>query len=58
MKFVTYLEQITGVGIFPLVSLMIFFLFFTGLLVWAFMADKKYIEKMKNLPLLPGNDNE
>jgi cytochrome c oxidase cbb3-type subunit IV len=51
MKFIHYLEKITGVGIFPLTSLMIFFLFFTALLVWVFKADKYYMRLMKDLPL-------
>lgn len=50
MKFINYLESITGVGIFPLVSLLVFFLFFTGLSIWAFKADKKYINNMKQIP--------
>jgi len=57
MKFVNYLEGITGVGIYPLTSLLIFFVFFTALSVWAFKADKKYIHTMKQLPF-PGKDNE
>ncbi len=50
MKFINYLESITGVGIFPLASLIIFFVFFTGLLFWAFKADKDYITRMKQMP--------
>lgn len=57
MKFINYLERITGVGIFPLISLVIFFLFFTGLLLWILRADKGYINVMKNLPF-PGNDSD
>ena len=50
MKFINYLERITGVGIFPLISLIIFFLFFSVLLLWVFKADKKYIAAMKHIP--------
>lgn len=50
MKFINYLEGITGVGIFPLASLIIFFVFFTALSLWAFRADKSYINKMKQMP--------
>ena len=50
MKFINYLEKITGVGIFPLISLIIFFLFFTGLLLWVLKANKTYILSMKNIP--------
>jgi len=51
MKFRTYLEQITGVGIFPLISLLIFFVFFTALVWWVVKANKKHIENMSHLPL-------
>jgi len=57
MKFINYLEGITGVGIFPLTSLLIFFLFFTGLSIWVLRADKKYMVSMKNIPF-PTNDKD
>jgi cbb3-type cytochrome oxidase subunit 3 len=58
MKFKNYLETITGVEIYPLTSLLIFFLFFTALAVWAFRANKNYINEIKNLPLTLGDDNK
>lgn len=57
MKFIHYLEKITGVGIFPLTSLTIFFLFFTVMALWSFKADKKYITAVKNIPF-PETDNQ
>ena len=51
MKFIHYLESITGIGIFPLISLMLFFLFFTALLLYVFKADKQYIRELKHIPL-------
>jgi cbb3-type cytochrome oxidase subunit 3 len=50
MKFSNYLEQIIGVSIFPIVSLLLFVAFFTGVLVWIYSIDKKEIEHMENLP--------
>jgi cytochrome c oxidase cbb3-type subunit 3 len=50
MKFINYLERITGVGIYPLVSLLIFFVFFIGLTMWVIKADKEYIGSMKQIP--------
>lgn len=51
MKFIHYLETITGIGIYPLASLMIFFLFF-AVVTWSVMrSNKNYIEKVKNIPL-------
>lgn len=55
MKFRTYLETIAGVEIFPLISLLIFFLFFVGLLVYVFCLDKKSVDRMKDIPLNDGS---
>lgn len=57
MKFLNYLESITGVGIYPLASLLIFFLFFAGLLLWVLRADKGYIRSLKEIPF-PNNNEE
>lgn len=57
MKFIHYLERITGVGIYPLTSLTIFFLFFTAMALWAAKADKKYIQSLKQIPF-PEDINE
>jgi cytochrome c oxidase cbb3-type subunit 4 len=57
MKFKYYLEHITGVGIYPMASLFIFFIFFTVLTIWALRANKTYIEEVKNLPLTNKDNN-
>ena len=51
MKFKNYLESISGVDIYPLLSLSIFFVFFTCLAIWALRANKTYLAHMKNLPI-------
>jgi cytochrome c oxidase cbb3-type subunit 3 len=51
MKFINYLESISGVGIFPLISLIMFFVFFALVTLYVVKADKKYIERSKNIPL-------
>jgi len=51
MKFITYLETISGIGIYPLVSLMIFFLFFVVLFVRVLFMDKSFVSQMGQLPL-------
>jgi len=56
MKFINYLQSIAGVGIFPMISLIMFFIFFSVLLVWALRVNKEYITDMKNIPL--DNNNE
>jgi len=45
------LRSITGVEIWPIISLAIFFGFFIGLLVWVWFVDKKYIDDMSSLPM-------
>ena len=54
MKFRTYLETIAGIGIYPLVSLIIFFVFFVGLLLFVFRIDKKELRNMESIPLKDG----
>jgi len=45
------LESIEGVEIYPIISLLIFFIFFTALFWWVFTAKKDYIKKVSDLPL-------
>ena len=54
MKFRYYLESITGIGIYPLMSLFLFLVFFLAMFTWIMLVDKKYINSMKQLPF--GND--
>ena len=56
MKFIHYLERITGVGIYPLISLTVFFLVFILAAVWAWKADKGYINALKALPIAEQNE--
>lgn len=52
LKFIKYhMETITGIEIYPLISFTIFFLFFLGLLLYVFTADKRSIATMANMPL-------
>lgn len=51
MKFIHYLEKITGVSIYPLSSFLIFSLFFLLMLIWILRADKKKIREISRLPL-------
>jgi hypothetical protein len=51
MKFVNYLEKITGVDIYAISSFSIFFTFFIVMSLWAWKADKKLIDEINHLPL-------
>lgn len=45
------LESIDGVEIYPIISLLIFFIFFTALFWWVFTAKKEYISDVSSIPL-------
>jgi hypothetical protein len=51
MKFIHYLEKITGVSIYGISSFVIFFTIFVVMFIWAFKADKKLIDKINRIPL-------
>jgi hypothetical protein len=51
------LEHIEGVEVFPLISLVVFFLFFTVIIIWTIKADITYMKKMANLPLEENSNN-
>jgi len=51
MKFINYLEKISGIDIYGLASLTIFFLFFIVMLAWVFKTDKKKINEISRIPL-------
>ncbi len=45
------LQSIENIEIWPLISLVIFFVFFLVILFRVFKSDKNFNDKMKNLPL-------
>lgn len=52
LKFVKgSLESIDGVAIYPIISLLIFFIFFSALFWWVFTAKKSHIKMLSNMPL-------
>lgn len=56
LKFIKHnLDTIAGIDIFPIISFVIFFLFFIGLFVWVAKMNKTEIELISNLPL-EGNE--
>ncbi len=53
------LESIAGVSIYPVISLIVFFAFFTVLIVYLMKMDKEHIENASRIPLQnsePNND--
>ena len=52
LKFVKgYMKSIDGVATYPMISLLIFFLFFTILFWWVFTASKEHIKEVSQIPL-------
>jgi len=51
MKFINYLESISGIGIYPLAAFVIFFLFFSLVSLYVFRADKKHLSDLSEIPL-------
>ncbi|GAA3614433.1 CcoQ/FixQ family Cbb3-type cytochrome c oxidase assembly chaperone [Flavivirga amylovorans] len=58
LKFVkNHMESITGIEIYPMISLLIFFIFFVALFWWVVTAKKDYIKTVSNIPLDNQNDD-
>ena len=55
--FSRYLESIAGIGIFPLISLFIFFGFFSLMIIYLIKADKAKLEHSSRLPLESNENN-
>lgn len=51
MKFINYLESITGVGIYPLISLVVFVVFFGLVTFYVLKGNENHFEKLRNLPI-------
>ncbi len=51
------LQSVEGVSIYPIISLIVFVLFFIIILVWMLKVDKNYIKKMENLPFEKEEEN-
>ncbi len=54
MKFQSYLETIAGIEIYPMISLIIFVVFFCLLSVRVVRMKKEEISILENLPLADG----
>ncbi|NEV93632.1 CcoQ/FixQ family Cbb3-type cytochrome c oxidase assembly chaperone [Psychroflexus sp. YR1-1] len=59
LKFIKgHMETIEGIEIYPIISLLIFFLFFVVLFWWVFTAKKDYVNEVSQIPLDSKNDIE
>ena len=59
LKFVKHhMESISGIEIYPVISLLIFFSFFVLLFWWVITAKKSYIAEVSQLPLESENNEQ
>ncbi|HKX86457.1 MAG TPA: hypothetical protein VJL37_07280 [Flavobacterium sp.] len=59
LKFIKHnMETIAGIEIYPILSLLLFFLFFVGLYLWVFTYKKEKINQLSNLPFSEETSDE
>jgi len=49
------LSDIGGIGLYGVISICLFFVVFSGALVWAFLLRKSFLNSMSELPLHDGS---
>ncbi len=55
--FKNILHSMADISIYGIISICIFFSFFTGMLIWAFLLKKTYLHHMSEVPLNSGEKN-
>tara|TARA_R110002096_G_scaffold47912_4_gene127648 strand:- start:469 stop:660 length:192 start_codon:yes stop_codon:yes gene_type:complete len=52
------LSSMENIEIYPIISLLIFVIFFIGMFWWVLQVDRRYVDHMKEMPLNdePQND--
>jgi len=59
LKFVKHnLETISGVEVYPILSLLIFFLFFVALYTWTYTYKKDKINELSRIPFDGTEENQ
>ncbi|WP_411029910.1 CcoQ/FixQ family Cbb3-type cytochrome c oxidase assembly chaperone [Spongiimicrobium sp. 3-5] len=59
LKFVkNHMESIEGIATYPMISLLIFFVFFALLFWWVFSASKEHIKEVSELPFDDNNQHK
>jgi cytochrome c oxidase cbb3-type subunit 4 len=52
LKFVkNHMDSMDGIATYPMISLLIFFVFFSILFWWVFTASKEHIKEVSEIPL-------
>jgi len=55
--FKNYFKGIEGIATYPMFSLLVFFLFFIAVTIWAIKTDKKSLEEVSKIPLESEKNN-
>ncbi|TPN87480.1 CcoQ/FixQ family Cbb3-type cytochrome c oxidase assembly chaperone [Aquimarina algicola] len=59
LKFIKgHMESIEGIEIYPMISLLIFFVFFALLFWWVITSKKEHIQEVSRIPLETENEKE
>lgn len=59
LKFIKgHMESMEGIEIYPVISLLIFFIFFVLLFLWVFTAKKEYVDEVSKIPFETNNEPE
>jgi cytochrome c oxidase cbb3-type subunit 3 len=45
------MASITGIEVYPVISFLLFFVFFLGVILWVWKGDQKFFKKMSDMPL-------
>lgn len=52
LKFIKHhMESIDGIAIYPIISFVIFFSLFVGVLIWVIRKDRQTVEALSQIPL-------
>jgi hypothetical protein len=59
LKFIEgHISSIEGVEIYPIISMLIFFIFFALLISWVITAKKEYVDEMSKIPFESNDEIE
>lgn len=53
-----YADQVNGIEVYPIVSLLIFTIFFVGMLLYVRQMSKERVHELSNMPLDVQEDNK
>ncbi len=55
--FKNYFKGIEGIATYPMFSLLVFFIFFMAVFIWALRTKNSSLEEVSRIPLVSENNN-